>query len=265
MSSISKLFSLTSNIKNWREYTFKKEERYTRNLVFYTKPFEIGFDMHAHNYTIFKEIFVEDFYEIKKVLSVIPNNPTVIDIGANVGFFSFLLLSKLPKSIIYAIEPFKSNCNILADCINKNNLSKNINIIEKAVSNKNNELLTLYYKSNNEESSIASIYSSFDERNTQSIQVPTTTLEEIVQNQSSSTIDILKMDCEGAEYSILLETNSSILKQIRLILLEVHLVDEIGYTPEALAAFLEANNFDITKKKFKNGCYYFFAKNKGFN
>ena len=191
--------SLITNITNWHEYTFNKGDRHKRDLVFKTKPTPITFEMHSKNYVIFKEIFVEDFYEIKTVLNLISKKPTIIDIGANVGFFDFLILSKLPLAQIHAYEPFESNCSVLHNSIVNNKLENNIFIHQQAVTDNPDGNITLYYKSDDEESSIASIYSTFDSRNLKSTQVQTTTLQQIFYKEKLTKVDILKMDCEGAE------------------------------------------------------------------
>ena len=101
MSSISKFLNVFSNIKNWQDYKFKKNKLKDSYLTFTTKGFPVSFEVILENYLIFKELFVEDFYEINKVLKNSPENPTIVDIGANVGFFCYLMISKRPESRIF--------------------------------------------------------------------------------------------------------------------------------------------------------------------
>ena len=51
--------------------------------------------------------------------------------------------------------------------------------------------------------------------------------------------DMLKMDIEGSEWSVLLSTSPAVLKRIRYIQLEYHEVAaRFGYTPERLFSHL---------------------------
>ena len=78
---------LFKNISNWEEYVFHKDERKKRPLKFITRPYAVKFEVPESLYQVFKEIFMEDFYEADKLMRHLPSNPAVIDVGANDGFF----------------------------------------------------------------------------------------------------------------------------------------------------------------------------------
>ena len=109
--------------------------------------------------------------------------------------------------------------------------------------------------------SIASIYKDFDSRNQIEIEVPATTLTDILQNLKDSRIDILKMDCEGAEYTILYNTPKETLLLVTTMLIEVHDLDKENRNATSLEHFLQSNDFIVTTEKFRNDCYLMTAKN----
>jgi hypothetical protein len=124
---------LLKNISNWREYAFHKRERKKRSLEFITRPYPIKFQVPESLYQVFKEIFMEDFYEADQLINKLPDNPLVIDVGANAGFFNVLLFSKLKTARVFAYEPLPSNIRLFKKTIQQNEALKNIQLSQMAV------------------------------------------------------------------------------------------------------------------------------------
>ena len=263
--AISKFFNLVSNIRNWYLYTFQKEKRHSQQLEFITKPNSLKLPVDADNYAVFKEIFIEDFYKINSILSNLGTQPLVIDIGANRGLFCAMMLSKKPGSKILAYEPLPENTVQLKKLKDLNaDKTKGLQLFEKAVTGLPQSSIKIF-TGGADSGSIASIYQDFDSRNQIEIEVPATTLTDILQNLKDSRIDILKMDCEGAEYTILYNTPKETLLLVTTMLIEVHDLDTENRNATSLEKFLVANDFDVTTEKFRNDCYLMTAKNKQLN
>ena len=56
--------------------------------------------------------------------------------------------------------------------------------------------------------------------------------------------DFLKVDCEGCEYDVLLNSDPDVLSRVKRISAETHSNDK-AHTAEELAAFLESNGFVV--------------------
>ena len=261
MNILIKLYNSCLHLKKGYNFRLKKKKIRRSSETFTTKGNPISFEVIKDNYFVFREIFAEDFYEIAKVLKLVSEKPVILDIGANVGFFCVMILSKRPNARIYAYEPFENNCLKLNKTIENNHLQNNIFLFKEAVTKNHGDTIQLFYKTSKEESSIASIYQKFDPQNEEIVEVKTTNMENIFSSNKIDELDILKMDCEGAEFEILYNTPDSIYKKIKLILLEVHNMDDETMNHKALRPFIENKGFTITEKLFENGCYYFFAKN----
>ena len=136
--------NLFRNISNWTEYTFYKGERSKRNLKFITRPHPIYFEVSPSLYWVFKEIFVEDFYNIQRLLKKLPPNPVVIDVGANAGFFDLLILSKLKNAKVFAYEPLPSNKKLIQNVLHRNKLHQNLTVFQQAVTGKPAESVELF-------------------------------------------------------------------------------------------------------------------------
>jgi len=259
--NVSKFLNAVSNLRNWPEYVFHKREVQQRLLHFVTKPVAVKLEVNAENYPVFKEIFIEDFYKTTKLFSNLPTKITVIDIGANEGFFAALVLSKVKDAVVYAFEPLPSNVRKIERLKEINPFAENKIIIDaKAVTDGSTPTVELFTQQVSAESSIASIYREFDARNSKSLQVPAITLRNIIDDNNLVEVNLLKLDCEGAEYEILYSTDAIALKKIKRMLIEVHPLDDEKRNEKYLASFLSANGFATETTPFHNGCYSMIAE-----
>lgn len=259
--SIKKFIHLLSNIRNWPLYSFYKERRHTQILKFITRPQSLELLVDSENYAIFKEIFIEDFYKLKKIIKELGDEPLIIDIGANRGLFCAAMLNKKAGSKIFAFEPLKENVFHFEKFLALNSKqTQNVHLFQKAVTG-NGEKRIKIFKGSDELGSIASVYQDFDIRNTDTIQVEAISLNEIINEINEPYIDLLKMDCEGSEYPILYNSPKETLLQIHTLLIEVHDLDQYNRNAASLEQFLKQTGFIVSTEKFNNECYLMTAKN----
>jgi FkbM family methyltransferase len=171
---------------------------------------------------------------------------TVVDAGANVGVFSSYMLLNDYATKIVAIECDKKALKDLQQNFKHNTT---VTVLSKALST-SPEPITFYHSPENPvisstlspdrlESHLAGIKGNIVET------VETVTLEQLVYTYGE--IDLLKIDVEGAEYDIMMNSNTSVFDRINNIFLECHffekdykqkyysLIDKIralGYTVE---------------------------------
>ncbi len=173
-----------------------------------------------------EEIFVNNIYQ--KHFKV-KEGDIVMDIGANVGAFSFSALKQNIKHL-YAIEP----SSILLPTLKKN-LKSNIkvDIINSRIGDKEETNQTL-----TEEEGI-NIYD-----NANSL-YSTTTFSQLIKDYKIENIDFLKCDCEGGEYSVFNKENQKwILENVKKIAGEFHLWG----VPSALDNFYIFRDLYLTDK-----------------
>ncbi len=72
------------------------------------------------------------------------------------------------------------------------------------------------------------------------------TLDDVFERFDVKQCDLLKLDCEGAEYDILFAAREETLAKVRNIALEYHVGLE-DYSPEELKTFLQRQGFEITR------------------
>ena len=127
------------------------------------------------------------------IKNIIKSGYNVIDIGANIGYFT-LLLAKLvgTRGIVYSIEPEPRNFLLLRRNIQLNDY-RNVILEKKAISNKKGEISFLL---STESCPRITLESNLNNENM--IFVETIPLDNYFQENID--INFIKMDIEGAEY-----------------------------------------------------------------
>ncbi len=164
----------------------------------------------------------------------------VIDIGGHLGFFS-LYASVLNSDVpIYSFEPHIGNYEILKQNL-KNNRIKNVISKQLAVSDKVGEDELQISKEDLNHALIDPI-----EPTGEIQKVQTTTLKRIFSKNDIGHCDLVKIDCEGAEFALIYAVPDEILDRVSNIFLEYH--DWIkGENSNELKQFLEKKRFKVEK------------------
>lgn len=135
--------------------------------------------------------------ETELVKKEIKEGAVVIDIGANIGYFS-LIFAKLagPSGKIYAFEPESENFAILQKNIQANGYS-NVVMINKAVADRNQVLKFYLSKSDGAKHSLIN-----SDDSGKYVEIPAVSLDEYFSGDSLKA-DFIKIDIEGAEIKAL--------------------------------------------------------------
>ena len=159
-----------------------------------------------------KESFIDDFYRLN---GTVPGDLNVIlDIGAGIGEFAIQAGSKCPHSRIYGFEPFPESFRMFQKNIDANGF-KNIFPVEAAVSSVPGNLVMDTSSGNPLK------YSALDASQS-GIPVATIMLLDFIKQFDIETVDLLKIDCEGGEFSILLPLSNQELSRFKRIVMEYH-------------------------------------------
>ena len=248
---------LIKNVTNPAEYFLHKRNRFKKDLEFTSQPYKIKFNVPSRLYLVFKEIFMSDVYAIDELLTKIPYNPVIVDIGSNAGYFDILILSKLPAARIYAYEPLEGNIAVLKNIISNNpSIQESILQYRYAVTGSPKEELELYVENSTDSSQVvASVFEGFNEHNKTKVTVPCITLTEIFQQHGFKHIDLLKIDCEGSEYDIIYNTDPAVIQAAKLIALEVHDIDSGKNNFESMNAYLRSLGYSTISQPINDFCF----------
>ncbi len=162
------------------------------------------------DFYIFLEIFVLRTYALETLTP--PNR--IIDIGANIGMFSLRCRQLFPKAHIRSFEPVASNFIRLQE--NLAGKMDNVSLNNCGVSDHRGTADIFLHPMNSGGHSLFSI------ENTKATEKETIQLVDVndIFDQTSEPIDILKLDCEGAEQTILAGLSLENAARIKTILIE---------------------------------------------
>ena len=166
------------------------------------------------DYCTFHEVFIKEDYKTGDALK--PNN--ILDIGANVGFFSLYASKKYPGSKIYSFEPFPPTFLRLKEHLAINKII-NVETFPCAVSDKNEKVN--FYSIDWAGANTLNA-NKFDTGNCKITQVDCIAFAGIFELTKVDSFDLAKIDCEGSEYPMLINASDESIIKIRNYIIEVH-------------------------------------------
>jgi FkbM family methyltransferase len=149
-------------------------------------------------------ILLDDEYGLREIRRPVR---TVVDIGANIGLFSLWARHHFPDAMIHAYEP-------------------NDAIWGFTVGNLTSARIVLFNEGVGSEESAATLISQHSSRLTPTKRDPQgnvklTGIDTVIRRLGGTNIDLLKIDCEGAEWDIFLRRDA--FRTVRHIRMEYHL------------------------------------------
>ena len=240
--------SLSNHISqkcNWKKVASQWEK-----LINTVRNHNVFFRENSIDKSIYDEVYIQNAYEIKKL----NEDDIVLDIGAHCGYFSKLCLDKGSKNVI-AFEADEGNYRCYLKNLSKYQGWKCHNI---AVWKETCDEVSFYTYPNSENTGLNSFYKNPYMNSCEENKVKAISLDDIL--SSYDKINILKIDAEGSEYDILM--NSKSIQKIENIVGEYH-NDMTDKTLDDLEKYLNSENFVIYKKiNFNATSGLFFAKHK---
>jgi FkbM family methyltransferase len=185
---------------------------------------------------IVKETYLDRFYE--RYGTPIGDGWTIVDIGAGIGDFSLYAALGHPQNRVYAFEPFPESFALLEENL-RINQAGNVQAFPEAIAE---DTGTLVLDMSSGEPLQFSTEGSAASGET--LAVASLSLAEAFQRLELEQCHVLKIDCEGAEYGILLNTPDSTLDLIEHMVMEYH----EGVTPYNhgdLVEFLGSRGFHV--------------------
>lgn len=151
------------------------------------------------------ELLINGAYEpetVRLIIERLPVNGVFIDIGANIGSISIPVAIKRPDVQVFSIEASNYVFDYLRRNVELNGL-KNISIFNKAISNKDDELVDF---SIHPEQFGKGFLNGFSDALIN--KVHTIKLDSLVAENSIKSVDLIKIDIEGYEYFALIGSNN---------------------------------------------------------
>jgi len=141
----------------------------------------------------------------------------VYDVGANTGYYGILMATVGNNKVkVFSFEPVKEHVNILNESLELNNLENKITVFPVALSNEDGES-SIFLSGTG--STIVKGFMNVAENNQRNVAVKK--LDGLILANNMDLPDFIKIDIEGAEYSMLCGSKEVIAKSRPIIFVEI--------------------------------------------
>jgi len=185
-----------------------------------------------------KETFLDRFYE--KYGFTIQPDWKIIDIGAGIGDYTLYAAMTQPNSKVFSFEPYPESFVLMQENLRLNAIT-NVQVFDKAIGAASGELILdmisgepLQFQSH--------LMNAVHVK--KSLSVSSLSLADALAGLGLESCDLLKLDCEGAEYTILFGAPQPVLEHIERIVMEYH-DNTIQYNHSDLTRFLNERGFQV--------------------
>jgi FkbM family methyltransferase len=135
-------------------------------------------------------------------LDALGRPPRIVDVGANIGLFGIELFARFPEAVVTAFEPDPANAAVLEDVVRVNGLHRRWKVVRRCAGTANGVVGFAAHGH----------VGSRIEDSPDAIPVPIVDLFPYLEHA-----DLLKMDIEGSEWSILSDERLGTLEQLVLV------------------------------------------------
>lgn len=218
--------------RNWRQVVRARLYGEALNEFVLRSGNRIGFDGEPP-WQIFQEIWRYHAYTPSETRHLQPR--TILDIGANIGFFSLYAIERWRGARLVAIEPEPGNFKRLEQNLCSTR-AQNVRCVQCAAAGQSGtEQLFLRQE--------AGWHSLYGEDTSNALTVNTLSLDDIFERYALTRIDFLKIDCEGAEYAILGAAEPMLCEKVGFVAMEYHEIE--GHRVNELERILECAGMKV--------------------
>jgi len=189
-------------------------------------------------FTFYENVIRQDYF--KGIIPLAPGD-CVIDIGANIGAFTVVAAQQVgPTGRVFSYEPDPLCVERLRSNVELNRLT-NVTVVGAAVAGDNGHA-QLHRHS---KSAFSSLFDGVDGRvkeHAEAFEVELVGINDVIE-RCDTPVQLMKVDCEGAEYDMFDAIRPEAAQKIRQIAMEVHAVP--GKSTQALRERLELLGFSV--------------------
>ena len=185
------------------------------------------------------EIHGDDVYRLRELLMDLPDDLVALDVGAHVGNFSLALAELAPRAQVHAYEASPSTAHWLARNIAANGLQDRVHAHVIALAGKPGELSFVDNAHGSAHNGLTAPKDAGDV-----VTVPCLGFAEVLQ-LAGGHVDLVKMDAEGAEFDVILNSSPADWSSVRAVVMEYHPL--AGARWESIVEFLAGVGLEVTR------------------
>lgn len=238
---ITNFFKMASRLKFTSLVTFYRLKYFTKDdksihRLSLKNGLILNVNKNQGDLTTLFEVFVDEDYRFGENTNEQIN---ILDIGANVGYFSLYISKKFPNAKIFSFEPFPDTFVRLNEHFSGNDV-KNVTPFNLAVSDfeGKSKFYSFEWTGCN-----TLIDGEFDQSQSKVTEVDCVKFEDLRMLTGTEKFDYAKIDCEGSEYPMLLNSSDESIKAVRKYIIEVHNSDR--YSKNDLVARFSSLGYRI--------------------
>ena len=244
---MSILFPYT--LKRWLRLWDSRWTQRTQEIIFRDRSFEFYSTYFWNDAS--QAVFDVEIAPYFAILEKDFRPEVIIDVGAATGHFAIIAAILFPGSTVYAFEPSERQRTLLTRNASLNGVT-NIKIQPLGLWKCSDHLS---FRTNGAESSFESV-SRFQGRLPFLEKVPVTTLDQWAGENQVSTIDLIKMDAEGAEVEILHGAQDILRRGNSVLLTQAYHLRGGVRTLETCADILEGYQYETREADTQDGLLY---------
>lgn len=207
---------------------------------------ELGFVRH------FESVDTSEWQLYEAWCALLRHDDTVYDIGANVGLYAVTAAKLVPQGQVYAFEPLpalqaklKKHCTL--------NTVTNCTVVPLAICDRVTEA---HLHTNDHPAMLTASLLPKPALHTRTVRVRCETLDHLQQTNTLPPPDVMKIDVEGAEHTVL-NGGRALIRSAnapRMIAIEIHTNDlPPGVTPESIYTILTKTGY-VSTHMFRSTC-----------
>ncbi len=218
--------------------TFKRRDNPSTIRIESFGGFEVAYRKGTADEEVIADILDRDIFFSGVPEYQAASDHVIMDVGAHIGTFSLLASRKVQRGKVYAIEPSEDSFNLLRVNVALNKAA-NILVHHLAITDRQGTCRLYYGKGNYGHSTVSPLSRYYET-------VKSCTLADFLENNEIDECHYMKLNCEGAEFPILLSTPRSVLQRFNTILVLYHRDLWSGNTETDLLSHLHSSGFNTT-------------------
>ncbi len=229
--------AILTTVSRWARSTGMLQNHWTRGAF-------------VSSYFLYKRFFEDPFWGLISRRPDLFAGGDVLDIGANIGYTSFLFARVLsPGSKVYSFEPDRVTFRLLLDVIQRKNLSEKVVAFNLAVGSSEGKIDFWHNEQHSADHRVATPqFRKFLEGSAQISTISLTSIDSFVSAHKLRNLSFIKMDVQGYELAVC-EGMRQTLANFPDLTVGVEYAPEsltdLGFDPPALLNFFRANNYRL--------------------
>ena len=212
------------------------------------------YTLHVRGGTLDTAIFEQVLCEGSEYRLPVDTKPKVIfDIGANIGAAAVYFAARYPDATVYCFEPLPENIELLRK--NVAVFGDRVTVVPMGLGETAGSFA--YNRSDDPANFGGGTFHNVGCADGDTVQLPVTTLTDFCREHQIDKIDVMKIDTEGAEASVIAGTPAKLLADVQVVLGELHGVDDW----KVLKALTPTHDLSY-EKPIGRSCYPFWAVRK---